>query len=279
MNINTLNIKAKRPAPALPLLKYLDVKTLLFQSPQDFHIPIGLFSYSFCLILKGNVTISCPQGTITAHDGDLIFWPEGVPYHSHWESDDGMIRFIGVYFHIQSYHLNVNGIAHFVPMPAYSQFYVLNGKPYQKLIRKMSHDFNTPGKESRSICSFYHCYSDIISKLPRTPTQHPIVHMVHMFVNDNWDREFSIREIASYCNLSKSRLYHVFKEQTGMSLMQYKLQVKIKHAADTLLESTGTIEDISNRLHYSSSAYFCKTFKKHMGLSPTEYRKIGRINI
>lgn len=274
-----MNYHALRPSPAIPLLKYFDVKTLFFQSPQDFHVPIGLFSNSFCLIIKGRATVSCPQGTVVANEGDLIFWPEGVPYQSHWESNDGIIRFIGVYFHIHSYHLNANGIAHFVPMPAYTQFFIFPGDLYRELIKQMAFDFNTPGRESLAIRGFYECYSDIMSLLPKLPAQHPIVHMVHVFVNDNWDKDFSVNDIAAFCNLSKSRLYHLFKEQTGISLMQYKLQAKTKHAADMLLESTDSIEDISSKLHYSSAAYFCKVFKKQTGLSPTEYRRVGGINM
>lgn len=274
-----MNIKTTRPAPTLPLLKYFDVKTLFFQSPQDFHVSVGLFSNSFCLVIKGKVTVSCPQGTITAQDGDLIFWPEGVPYQSHWESDDGIIRFIGVYFHTNHYHLSATGVSQLVPTSAYNRFFVFSGKPYKKVIKQMSYDFNTPGREEMAICGFYQCYSSIANLLPRLPAPHPIVHMVHVFVNENWDRDFTINEIAAYCNLSKSHLYHLFKEQTGISLIQYKLQIKTKHAADVLLKTSDSIESISNMLHYSSPAYFCKIFKKQTGMSPTDYRKAGGINM
>ena len=84
-------------------------------------------------------------------------------------------------------------------------------------------------------------------------------------------KELSIGEVAKECAVSESALRYIFKEQTTMSPVQYRLFARIKQAA-YLLESTGkSISEISEELGFFDVAYFCKVFKKHMGVTPKQY--------
>ncbi|WP_316757669.1 helix-turn-helix domain-containing protein [Pedobacter aquatilis] len=63
-------------------------------------------------------------------------------------------------------------------------------------------------------------------------------------------------------------VYDVFRRSSKDLMME----VLIRHSQLLLHESTKTIADISYELNFSEPSYFCRIFKKKVGLSPNEYR-------
>lgn len=85
------------------------------------------------------------------------------------------------------------------------------------------------------------------------------------------EQEPKITEIAHRCGMSTSGLRLLFREKTGISPSEYRLQFKINKAR-TLLESTSfSVKHIANMLHFYDEAYFCKVFKQRTGKTPTQY--------
>lgn len=86
----------------------------------------------------------------------------------------------------------------------------------------------------------------------------------------------SIDSIAKTVFLSPSRLSHLFKQSLGISLIQWRESQRISEAKKLLYFSNISILNIAKSLGYDDSLYFSKIFKKHTGLSPTEFRTIER---
>ena len=85
--------------------------------------------------------------------------------------------------------------------------------------------------------------------------------------------KLGVGEVARACTVSESGLRQIFKEQTGMTPIEYRLYAKMKQA-EYLLEATGmSISEIADKLGFFDAAYFCKVFKRHIGLTPKEYSK------
>jgi two-component system response regulator YesN len=57
--------------------------------------------------------------------------------------------------------------------------------------------------------------------------------------------------------------------------MEYYLELKIKTAKKLLKENELSIKEISEKLAFDTPNYFSKTFKKIVGFTPTEYRKMA----
>ena len=56
-----------------------------------------------------------------------------------------------------------------------------------------------------------------------------------------------------------------------MTPVEYRLYAKLRRAA-YLLESTDmSVCEVSNEIGFFDTAYFCKVFKKHMGITPKQY--------
>ena len=84
----------------------------------------------------------------------------------------------------------------------------------------------------------------------------------------------SMKKIAKRCSLSKTSFYRQFQNAFGISPGLYREQ-RIFNQAQALLEETDlTISEIADRLHFKNAAYFATRFKKTIGETPSQYRKM-----
>ena len=83
----------------------------------------------------------------------------------------------------------------------------------------------------------------------------------------------SIEEITEICGVSSACFRRLFREYSGKSPSQYRIEIRLEKAKNMLLNSDITIENIADSLGFESSAYFCRQFKKKEGMTPKEYKK------
>jgi len=91
--------------------------------------------------------------------------------------------------------------------------------------------------------------------------------MLHLASN------FSVDDVAAACNLSASRIAHLFKQQMGMSLKAWSNNVRLQKVRKLLLSSNDSISAIARQVGYEDPAQLAKNFKKNMGCSPREFRQ------
>lgn len=85
--------------------------------------------------------------------------------------------------------------------------------------------------------------------------------------------ERSIDEIAEICGVSGGCFRRLFREYSGRTPVEYRNVMRLERAKNMLLSSNASVESIAYALGYESSAYFCRAFKKNVGITPTEYRE------
>ena len=93
------------------------------------------------------------------------------------------------------------------------------------------------------------------------------------YINRHICEPVTIDEIASGVNLSKFYLCRLFREKTGMTLMDYILERRLSMAKVRLADGSGTILEIAADCGFSSGSYFCRVFREKEGITPREYRK------
>lgn len=98
--------------------------------------------------------------------------------------------------------------------------------------------------------------------------------MLIKYMNDHIEENISIEELCADLHYNRSYIYRQFKKTTGTSIMSYFNNMKIKRAKELLRETKLSISDISERLSFDNANYFSKVFKKHVGYTPSSYRKI-----
>ncbi len=92
------------------------------------------------------------------------------------------------------------------------------------------------------------------------------------YIDANYDRTVTLSEIARASHLSVSRLAHVFKEQMGMTVIEYVTSVRIERAKHLLLATTQSCTEICFDVGYNNQSYFTRTFKETVGMTPRQFR-------
>lgn len=98
-------------------------------------------------------------------------------------------------------------------------------------------------------------------------------HIKH-YIDENYTKNITLDFIASETHMNKYYLVHAFNKYMGTSPINYLIERRIEESKN-LLESTNySILQISEIIGFSSQSYFSQSFKKSMGMTPNQYRKI-----
>ena len=92
------------------------------------------------------------------------------------------------------------------------------------------------------------------------------------YIDANYDKAVSLSEISRACHLSISRMSHVFKEQMGITVVEYMTNVRIERAKEFLLGTDLNCTEICFQVGYNNQSYFTRTFKELVGITPRQFR-------
>jgi AraC-like DNA-binding protein len=91
------------------------------------------------------------------------------------------------------------------------------------------------------------------------------------------DPSARISDLANRVNLSNSRLGHLFKAQTGLSLNVFLANERLEKAADLLRYTEMRVKEITYSVGYCQEPSFTRAFKKRFDTSPAMYRRQQRL--
>jgi len=92
------------------------------------------------------------------------------------------------------------------------------------------------------------------------------------YIDANYDKPIILAEIARASHLSVSRLAHIFKEQMGVTIIDYLTSVRIERAKQLLLATDQNCTEICFQVGYNNQSYFTRTFKALVGMTPRQFR-------
>ena len=93
------------------------------------------------------------------------------------------------------------------------------------------------------------------------------------YMQENFSSELSVSALAAQCGVSEVYYRRIFKMKYGVSPYQYLSNLRVRYAKELLRSSLCSLESAGQMAGFSSSAYFCRQFRKITGMTPTEYRK------
>lgn len=93
------------------------------------------------------------------------------------------------------------------------------------------------------------------------------------YVGNNFEFPLSTEDIAKHFLISKTQLYYIFKEVSGITVSEYITEYRITKAKDFLINTNQSVEIISQEVGYMTLSSFSRVFKSKTGCSPLQYRK------
>ncbi len=94
------------------------------------------------------------------------------------------------------------------------------------------------------------------------------------YLRDQYNKNFSLEDIASIANLSPFHFIRIFKSTTGKTPYNYLLDIKIEKAKELLVLKKHTITEICFLCGFNNLEHFSSVFKRKVGLLPSQYRKL-----
>ena len=92
------------------------------------------------------------------------------------------------------------------------------------------------------------------------------------YIDANYNKPIILADVAKASHLSISRLAHIFKEQMGITIIDYLTSVRIERAKQLLLATEQNCTEICFEVGYNNQSYFTRTFKGLVGTTPRQFR-------
>ncbi|GAB1476328.1 hypothetical protein MASR2M70_11620 [Bacillota bacterium] len=93
------------------------------------------------------------------------------------------------------------------------------------------------------------------------------------YIEANWTEPFSTKQAARTAHLSITSFVQLFRKETGMTPHEYYTQVKMTRLRDMLLNGSLSIVQAFNACGMDYNSYYASLFKKHIGLTPKQFRE------
>ena len=93
------------------------------------------------------------------------------------------------------------------------------------------------------------------------------------YIESNLTEDLSISNLCKKFFVSKNFLYKCFKEHYSTTVNEYIMSVRLKEAKKLLLKTKDPIFLICEKAGIPNYTYFCKFFKRRVGMSPVEFRR------
>ena len=94
---------------------------------------------------------------------------------------------------------------------------------------------------------------------------------VMQYIKDNLDKSLSIEELSAQACMSKSHFYRVFKDELGISPVDYINRERIRLATRLMKDKSRNIKDVYLSCGFESRSYFNRVFKKIQKVSPGKF--------
>ena len=128
--------------------------------------------------------------------------------------------------------------------------------------------------ETSTVCMSM--YDDFVRRVHRTrenPKFSEPIQRCCSYIEMNLDRNIRAQELADMVGYSVTYFTRRFREETGFGISDYVKAARIERAKILLETSEDSVQEISEKLGFTTRNYFTKCFREIAGMTPVEYRK------
>ncbi len=264
-----------RAVSMLPLIEPTEIFTLFHhEKERGFHFPGEKHNFWELTYVERGILHNVIDGKDTVqNEGEItLFLPN--QFHSQYAEPNQRVFYVTIGFDMQIKEAEVFKNSVF---KADHESCVLFRKMFEE------RDFGTAYRDDLILCYLKELLirllrsrqvEQVVKHIPiesRPTLENTIVLAAEDYVHRNLNRRLTVSEIADSIPVSETYLSSLFKKSTGESLNRYINTQKIQLACDYIRSGLYTFTEIAEILGYSTVHYFSQSFKRYVGMSPTEY--------
>jgi len=120
-----------------------------------------------------------------------------------------------------------------------------------------------------------HALDDFIESVYRSQDVHKMSQLKPAidFMQSRYAQPLTLADVAKAAHLSVSRLAHLFRDEMGVTVVDYLTNLRIHHAKRLLMMSESNCTRICYDVGYNNQSYFTRVFKQITGLTPRQFRQ------
>ena len=216
-------------------------------------------------VLTGKCINTSSAGIISAEEGALLYLPKGSSYS--FTVTEEPVRWCVVDF-----NLSINEeSALFAQFPL--KLADFTSVDCREAVFKLAENYysedNTLAKTCM-LCTILLSVQHIQYSRRSNQIAPAIRSMREQIMQDPIVSRFCAARLAALCNLSTAQFYYLFREEYGMTPLEYHNKLLL-HKAEVLLDTQQyTVAEVSAMIGFDNPAYFSRFFKKHKGMPPSE---------
>lgn len=143
-----------------------------------------------------------------------------------------------------------------------------------QLIASADYIYQKFPRDDLSLLQEWFCFLiNYIKKDLSRPQESKYVKKMKQYMVDHLYAPFQVKELAAHIFMSPSYCHAVFKRETGKPLMTYFNELRLQEAKNLIAMGEQSLTDIVDALCFYDYNYFSRTFKKHFGITPAQYKK------
>lgn len=244
-------------------------------------------------ILHGNGAIIIEGKRYNIKAGSVILFQTGTEYV--WQISD--MRYIAINFDYTQEHCHIKRtfspvIADSFPSDNFSQkidfsdaselsgeIVFFDGTAFESKITNLSVEINTAADFKDELLSSL-LKSIIISIVRQKREQESsgdvkgalLARRVIGFIQENYNKPIKSEDIAEQFHFNPSYVNRVFKAHTGFTVRTFIVDYRISQAMELLRSQNLSVSETASAVGFTDVPHFIKTFKSHVGQTPTEFR-------
>ena len=148
-------------------------------------------------------------------------------------------------------------------------------EPFLGLYEQIRRLFLSSASRAKQMSLFYEILH-LLAAEETCPTLLPALRLIESGLSD---AELSNERLAEACKISEIYLRKLFAKHLRTSPRQYILELRLRKACTLLAEGALKISSISSDCGFASPYHFCRIFRQHIGVTPTEYREKNQIQL
>lgn len=122
----------------------------------------------------------------------------------------------------------------------------------------------------------YGMREDFISRTSPSPA-HDMVQRLLGFIAVHLEEKLSVESLAAHFHVSRRHLERLVHQETGATIVDHMHSIRIAQARRLLEDSNDPVAQIAEHVGYQDPAFFSRLFSRHMGKSPSQYRRERRL--